>query len=360
MRVLIVEDSSVFRNQLKAAMRTSEIEIAGTARHGGEAIEFLKRNPCDLMVLDLEMPVMDGITTLKTMKQEGLKTKVIVFAATTVRGAKETFEALKAGAMDVVAKPSAGSGGLQESIEQIRSELIPKILQFAPKTPEVLAVAPSIAPLTKTSSLPPSAPKPLPPLNPKDCQIIVIGSSTGGPVALENLLSGIPKPTIPILIVQHMPPTFTKTLAQRLENLTQIPCDEAKPGEPIMGGRIYVAPGDFHLHLSQKGTSTIVYLDQTEKRNYVRPAVDYLFETAASIYGPGVLGFILTGMGEDGAAGAKAIKTRGGRILIQDEATSVVWGMPGAAFRLNAYDDMLPILSLKERLIDILRKKLAA
>lgn len=344
MNVLIVDDSVVFRSQIKSALEDiKDIVVIGTAANGKIALEKLEQGGVDVIILDLEMPVMDGMSMLSEMKKRNFQQVVIVFAAPTGEGIDLTLSALKAGASDFITKPNS-NGSLEQALEGIQRELIPKILQFKnkinikvtnvtePKKEKIL-----INENQKVYSTVPK--KRLDAFKPK---IVAIGSSTGGPMALEKVfthLKGV-NIKIPIFIAQHMPPKFTEALAKRIELVCEHPANEAKDGDIVEPGHIYVAPGDFHMTVEQfsENSKARIRLDQGPKRNSVRPAVDNLFESLANIYGNNCVVFVLTGMGEDGLQGSKAIKSALGGVIIQDEASSVVWGMPGSIFQANVYD----------------------
>ena len=350
---MVVDDSVVFRSQIKVVL--SEIpglEVTAVAPNGKLALQKLEKSPVDLMTLDLEMPEMNGLETLKAIREKKINVKVIVFAAQSARGASTTLEALSLGAHDVVCKPSGNVGSIEGAQEEIRRDLVPKILQFIPgKTGKEIREAVREEKTTELADKKDWTKKDLAFFRP---EILCVGSSTGGPVALENMLRELRGPLpMPMLIVQHMPPTFTRMLANRLEKLTGIPTMEASDGEPLTRDKIYVAPGDYHMVLKREGDAIVVRLHQGDKRNSVRPAVDELFETAAEVFGDRTMGFILTGMGEDGLEGCTSIKNAGGGVMIQDEATSVVWGMPGAVYHAGAYDQMGGIGEVAGRLQDI-------
>lgn len=346
MRVLVVDDSVVFRSQIKAVLEaTPGLEVVGVAPNGKLAVERMQQTNIDLVTLDMEMPVMDGLTTLNEMRKLGIRTKAIVFTAQSGAGAISALEALRLGAVDFVAKP-VGVTSLEKGVEAIKAQLLPKILQFA-------ATAGSGSPTPSIIARPQSAIAPAQvnrdfikvDVERMHLRAVVIGSSTGGPNALEAIISMLSgrKLTVPVIIAQHMPPIFTKSLANRLQTVSGIPCDEAKNGEAVVAGRIYVAPGDFHTTVGMHNGSIVLLNDQGPKRNSVRPAVDNLFETSAKVYGAGLLAFVLTGMGEDGAVGSRAIKTAGGGVVIQDQATSIVWGMPGSVHQAGAFDRMVSL-----------------
>lgn len=364
MKVLIVDDSSVFRTQIKSALRKSGIEVAASASNGRDAISILKSTPVDVMTLDLEMPEMNGLETLQALRDLDIQVKVIVFAAQTSRGAATTFDAMRLGAVDVVTKPQVQGGGLEESVKMIQADLVPKILQFSGQRKVVPNPPKTINPALSEPKTP-NVDKPATAFKRKELstfrpEIIVIGSSTGGPVALEQLLTGVPLPSVPICIAQHMPPMFTKTLASRLQDVTKVPCHEAVNGARLLPGQIYIAPGDFHLKIYKNNNEHHLLLNSGPKRNSVRPAVDFLFETAAEFFGPKVMGFVLTGMGEDGKDGCIAIKKAEGGVMIQDKESSVVWGMPGAVHGVGAFDRMGSLEDLRLQMIDLLKRQMAA
>jgi two-component system chemotaxis response regulator CheB len=326
MKVLIVDDSVVFRTQIAAALSGIDtIEVAGSAPNGRIALQRLEQMQVDLVTLDIEMPEMDGLAVLKEIRKRNHRVRVIIFSSKTHRGAEKALLALEAGADDVIAKPSGN--------ESIKDLLVPKILQFSQKkvVSNPLAVPRSSAPASETftkRSLQGAQPS-----------IIVIASSTGGPNALETIFSKVAQPIgIPILVAQHMPPVFTQILARRIADLSHTTCREAVHGEVLKSGCIYIAPGDYHMQLRKNAEVVQLELTQGPKRNSVRPAADYLFETAAENFGPKCLGIVLTGMGQDGLDGCIALKRAGSKVLIQDENSCVVFGMPGAVFKADCYD----------------------
>jgi two-component system chemotaxis response regulator CheB len=352
-RVLIVDDSVVFRSQIKAALEgTSNIKVVGSAANGKIALDKIALEPVDLVILDLEMPEMNGHQFLTEIARRKLPQKVIVFAAPTEQGRQMSFKALAEGAVDVIQKPTTAKS-LEAALEGIKSDLVPKILQFAQRHDVSESGLSSAAPTTgltgqaldavsSTGTPPPVRSFKSVALESFKPRVVVIGSSTGGPTALEvifGLMAG-KAVNVPILIAQHMPPHFTECLAKRLETISGIPSGEGRPGELVKPGRIYVAPGDYHMTVRRlpDGSNSIIHLDQSPKRNSVRPAVDSLFESVASVYGGMVGAFVLTGMGEDGMVGSKAIKQATGGVMIQNKASSVVWGMPGAVASAGALD----------------------
>ncbi len=338
-RVLIVDDSIVFRTQISNALfQQPEIEVVGTAAHGKIALQKLEQSSVDLITLDMEMPEMNGLDVLREIRKRNFKVRVIVFSSQTTKGAEAAISALEQGADDVIAKPSGDNLSFDTAAEAIRSVLVPKILQFVNKEKSVLPKDNFIQPQIKNYLSSPKTKKDISKFYPS---LIVIGSSTGGPTALEKIFQSIVAPIdIPILITQHMPPVFTEILARRLGELSGIPSFEAKSGTLIKANHIYVAPGDYHFLIEGNKQHPKIVLNQNPQRNSVRPAVDYLFETAADIFGDSCLGVVLTGMGEDGLVGARKIRQQGGSILIQDKASCVVFGMPGAIYDSDDYDQI--------------------
>jgi two-component system, chemotaxis family, protein-glutamate methylesterase/glutaminase len=342
MRVLIVDDSVVFRSQIRSALDGHEqVEVAGVANNGRIALQKLAQTTVDLVTLDMEMPEMNGLETIKEIRRLKYPVRIIVFSSHTTRGSEATLEALTAGADDFVTKPSGPDVNFDNSIQTIREELLPKLTQFIEgskrvtiKTLETKTRADNQTEVAKSTY----AKKELATFLPS---VVVVGSSTGGPPALEKILTGLAKTTrIPILVAQHMPPVFTASLARRLQTVTGLEVSEGKHNEVVQPGHIYIAPGDFHMTIVQKMNQIYLQLDQGPQRNSVRPAVDPLFESAAKIYGHKTMGVILTGMGEDGLMGCKAIKEAGGGVLIQDKASCVVFGMPGAVFNTGIHDEI--------------------
>ncbi len=362
MRVLIVDDSVVFRSQIKSALEeNNEIVVVNTAANGKIAIERLEQNVIDIVILDLEMPVMDGIQMLEEMRKKGFQQKVIIFAAPTGEGVDLALKGLRGGASDFISKPSSSSESLEQALEGIKKELIPKILQFknqfkgnAEKPFQTITENQINKIDTKRENISKNEI-----LSFKKPKAIGIGSSTGGPTALEKILINLKSVplSVPIFIAQHMPPKFTEALARRLESICGHPVHEATHGTVVHSGHIYVAPGDFHMTVEKLGEANhcIIQLDQGPKRNSVRPAVDNLFESLAKVYGNHCVAFILTGMGEDGMVGAKAIKEASGSVIIQDEQTSTVWGMPGAVYASGNYDVMVSIDGCSDYLVQMVK-----
>ncbi len=339
MRILVVDDSIVFRSQIKAALETHpNIKVVGTAANGKIALDKLEQLSVDLITLDLEMPEMNGIETLKELRKRRNLTCVIVFSSKSKKGSDATLDALRNGAEDFVTKPSGQGLSIENAANAIRADLLPKVIQFFPK------IQNRKNPILRRNKSTVATQKIKTDFNRKiistfNPNIVIIGSSTGGPVALEKIFQGIKGPfKCPVLICQHMPPIFTASLAKRLNQVTEVDSFEAKNMEELKN-QIYVAPGDYHMTLLQIGSTMKLKLDQKAQRNCVRPAVDYLFESVAPIFNSKCMGFILTGMGEDGALGCIEIKKNNGGVMIQNEESCVVFGMPGAVHANGAFDE---------------------
>ncbi len=361
LRILVVDDSVVFRSQIKAALEDIDgITVVGSAANGKIALERIEQGTVDVVILDLEMPEMSGLEMLGIMRQRGLQQTVIVFAAPSGSGVEMALAALRAGASDFIAKPQS-AGSLEQALAGVQKDLIPKILQFREKiqrkSVQLSKTVPPPAALQADLQRLASGPVSSTPITSFRPKVVAIGSSTGGPAALDSLFSklkGHPL-RVPVFVAQHMPPLFTEYLAKRIGEISGHPAKEGKDGDVVQTGTIYVAPGDFHMTVerSKDGGQVLVRLDQGPKRNSVRPAVDNLFESLTKVYGSGVAAFVLTGMGEDGTVGAKAIKSYFGKVVIQDQVSSVVWGMPGAVHEAGAFDSMGNLESCSEILIKL-------
>ncbi|MGB7134901.1 MAG: chemotaxis-specific protein-glutamate methyltransferase CheB [Acidobacteriaceae bacterium] len=321
-RVLLVDDSAVMRSLLRMVLESeASLQIAGTASNGTEAFAAFDTLHPDIVLLDIEMPGMNGLEVLSGLRRRDRRVPIIMCSTLTLRGARITIEALVRGATDYVAKPGA-QRSLREGVETLTRELLPKIRALFPPV-EARPAAPG--------SAPPAARFPEPRLAAAGAvlrpKMVVIGVSTGGPAALEALLPRIPASfPLPILIVQHMPRVFTSLLAERLDNLCALRVREADDGFRPEAGVVDIARGDFHLELTP---DLRLRLNQNPLENFCRPSVDVLFRTAAQAMAGHLLGVILTGMGSDGLAGSRAIRSAGGQIFAQDAASSVIWGMPG-------------------------------
>lgn len=335
-RVLVVDDSAVVRGLISKALESDpEITVAGTAMHGERALRWLQDHPVDVVILDVEMPVMDGLTALEHIQRDYPDVRVVMASSLTYQGAETTVKALALGAAGCIAKPAANNTA--ESIDHLVRELVPLVKALA----QPAAASPVARRTTSTARTPvkftPHA--------------IVIGSSTGGPRALAEVLTALPQSfLVPILIVQHMPPSITPLLAKHIQQDTNRPCSEAVNGGRIEPGHTYIAPGDFHLTIDKQDQHMVTRLNQAPPEHFCRPSVNPLFRTAAQWYGRSLLGVMLTGMGEDGIEGTRDLVDRGAYMICQDEDSSVVWGMPAAVCRENLADEILPVNQIGPRI----------
>jgi two-component system chemotaxis response regulator CheB len=341
-RVLVVDDSVVIRRLVAHAVEQDPVlDVVGAASNGAIALQRIPQLNPDVLTLDIEMPEMDGLETLRRVRSEYPQLRVIMFSTLTERGAEVTLDALTLGADDYVTKAS-NEGSLDRSMARLREELLPKIKQFFHVPAQSRAVVqpePAHVPAAPARWVPPV------PRNMKvQPKVVVIGVSTGGPTALGSILPELPAGfPLPVLVVQHMPPLFTRLLAERLHATCKLPVEEASQGAPVEASKILIAPGDFHLKVASNGRGVRVCLDQAPPLNSCRPAVDALFTSIADVYGGAVIAAVLTGMGQDGLRGAEILKAQGASVLAQDEATSVVWGMPGAVVNAGLADSVLPL-----------------
>jgi two-component system chemotaxis response regulator CheB len=351
-RVMVVDDSVVVRKIVTDVLSADpDIEVVGTAVNGRIAVAKLEQLKPELVTMDIEMPEMNGIEAVRAIRagQGGTahsRVPIVMFSTLTERGASATLDALSAGANEYVTKP-ANVGSVSQSMESVREQLIPKIKAL---TGRPATVGPAAAPPPPPR---PAAPRTGPGKKP---EVLVIGSSTGGPEALAQVLSKLPANLpVPVLIVQHMPPVFTRQFAQRLDRLSPLRVVEAADGSPLVPGTVHLAPGDHHLVVRKTARGLHTALNQGPPENFCRPAVDPLFRSAVSAYDGAVLAVVLTGMGSDGRNGAAEIRSAGGTVVVQDQATSVVWGMPGAISQAGLADEILPL----DRIPDAINRHLA-
>jgi two-component system chemotaxis response regulator CheB len=345
--VLVVDDSVVVRRLVTDVLNEDpDIQVVGTAPNGRIALAKIPQLNPDVISLDVEMPVMDGLETLRELRATYPTVPVIMFSTLTERGAAATLEALELGAQDYVTKP-ANVGSVQASMASVREQLVPKIKALH-RSRSRGRLAPPAVPRQGTPPAAAAAPSPVPTLRIGEARepvgIVLLGVSTGGPDALATVLPALPSSfPVPIVVVQHMPPTFTRLLAQRLDGKSALEVREAQHGDAVLAGRVLLAPGDFHLRLHRGAAGVVARLDQGIPENFCRPSVDVLFRSAAQLYGGACLAVVLTGMGSDGARGAADVVQAGGQVLAQDQATSVVWGMPGAVAQAGLASQLLPL-----------------
>ena len=337
-RVLVVDDSVVIRRLVTHALSEDPaLEVVGAAANGAIGLERIAQLNPDVITPDIEMPEMDGLAVLRRLGHQAARPRVVMFSTLTDRGAALTLESLALGADDYVTK-AANVGSLDRSMASLRTELIPKIRQFFLMPGEVAGARIPAAALAQ------SAVAPAPNRSGSQPRVLAIGVSTGGPTALGAIIPQFPADfPLPILIVQHMPPLFTRFLAERLQCGTQLKVAEAADGVPVAAGTVWIAPGDYHMRVRNQVGGTVVRLDQSPHENSCRPSVDVLFRSVAETYGGAAISAVLTGMGQDGLRGASALKASGAHIIAQDEATSVVWGMPGAVAGAGLANCVLPL-----------------
>jgi two-component system chemotaxis response regulator CheB len=345
---MVVDDSVVVRKIVTDVLSSDpDIEVVATAVNGRIAVGKVEQLKPDLITMDIEMPEMNGIEAVRAIRATRNRVPIVMFSTLTERGASATLDALAAGANEYVTKP-ANVGSVSQSMESVRAQLIPKIkaLTGRPVTGVPVAAAPPPVPRVPVAR---SAPG-------KKPAVLVIGSSTGGPEALAQVLPKLPAALpVPVLLVQHMPPVFTRQFAQRLDRLSPLRVVEAADGSPLVPGTVHLAPGDHHLVVRATGRGLQTGLTQGPPENFCRPAVDPLFRSAVAAYDGAVLAVVLTGMGSDGRNGAAEIRAAGGTVLVQDQASSVVWGMPGAIAQAGLADEILPL----DRIPDAINRHLA-
>jgi two-component system chemotaxis response regulator CheB len=345
-RVLVVDDSVVIRKVLCDVLATDPaVQVAGIASDGRIALARIAQLNPDLITLDVEMPNMSGLETIVEIRKHHPKLPIIMFSTLTERGASTTLDALALGASDYVTKPS-NTGSLDVTMARIKQDLLPKIKGLCGR-PQ-LSKIPNATPVSQKGIAARAAPPP-PAVR---VDVLAIGTSTGGPNALAELLPAIPGNfPIPIVIVQHMPPLFTRMLAERLNKQSAIDVHEGEPGKILEPGHAWIAPGDYHMTVERHANGVRLAVNQEPPENSCRPAVDVLFRSVAATFGPNTLAVVLTGMGADGVLGSQMVRERGGRVYAQDEASSVVWGMPGQVAAAGLSDGTYALNSMAGEII---------
>ncbi len=354
-RVMVVDDSVVVRGLVSRWLDEEPgTKVVGSLRTGREAVDQLERLSPDVVLLDIEMPVLDGLSALPLLLQKDRDLVVIMASTLTRHNAEASFKALSLGAADYIPKPESNHG--VSTSADFRRELMEKVRNLGARRRRRLPQRPEAPAVEARSGRPEIAPRPIIPAAPSTAfklrpfgniqpRVLLVGSSTGGPQALNVVmakLSGVIDHAA-VLITQHMPPTFTTILAEHLARASGRPAHEAVDREPVSPGRIYVAPGGRHMRVDRLNQAPIITLDDGPPVNFCRPAVDPMFSSAAKVWGPSILAVILTGMGADGAHGAAEIVATGGSVIAQDEASSVVWGMPGAAAHAGVCSAVIPL-----------------
>lgn len=363
-RTLVVDDSSFFRRQVVRSLEgVKGVEVVGVASNGRIALAKILAQPVDVVVLDVCMPEMDGLETLRALRGAGSSVRVIMLSGHSRRAAENTVAALCLGAEDFIAKPT----GSDDTLELLRERLRRSILrQGPPVRREEAPLCNSGPPLVRSEAPVPAARPPAPRHETalashrlKPCEALVIGASTGGPRALSTLFSGLPRLDCPILVVQHMPTLFTASLARQLSAAGPIPCREAEDGELVERGLAYMAPGGRHLEVEPSPRGRVLRVHDGPPVHHCRPSVDVLFRSAASAYGPRCLGLILTGMGNDGLEGSRALTEAGAEVWAQDRDGCVVWGMPRAVTEAGLASSVLPLEEIPQALSDRLPVRLS-
>ncbi len=347
-RILVVDDSLVIRKVVSDTLKKDPaFDVVGTAGDGRIALAKISLLHPDVVILDISMPVMGGLDALAILRKEFPGVKVIMFSTLTARGAAETIEALSLGAADYATKPT-DRGSLALTLAAVEEELVPKIKALG-------GAAQRVSPSAPQSTI---RPRPLPPgAHQQRIDIVAIGTSTGGPSALAEVVPRLPAGfPVPVVIVQHMPASFTGLLAERLSRHSPMPVHEGTDGKVLVPGQAWIAPGNFHMTvvapvMAASGPGWRISLNQGAPEHSCRPAVDVLFRSVAATGGAHVLGVVMTGMGMDGAIGARHIREAGGQVIVQDEPSSVVWGMPGAVYAAGQADGIYSLARLASEII---------
>jgi two-component system chemotaxis response regulator CheB len=343
-KVLVVDDAMLIRKMVADVLAADPaIEVVGEAANGRIALQKIPQLNPDLVTLDVEMPEMNGLQTLKEIRKTHPRLPVIMFSAVTERGASDTLEALHYGASDYVTKPG-NVAGRATAQARIREDLVPKIKSLCRLSTAAAAGKPGAAR--------PGAALTLRPLGSSiSADVVAVSLSTGGPAAMGEIVSKLPADLrVPLMVVPHMAPMFTKFFAERLAAQTQLQVIEAEDGMSVRGGVIYVAPGDFHLTVHRRDGAAVLALTQEPPLHSHRPAADVLFRSVAATYGSRALGLVLTGMGQDGVRGCEEITMAGGRVIVQDEVTSVVWEMAGLVAKAGLADAVMPLSDIASEL----------
>ncbi len=348
-RVMLVDDSAVIRGILSKTLESDPlIKVVSSVANGEVAVSNVKQAKPHIIILDIEMPVMDGLTALPKLLERCPSAKIIMFSSLTEKGAVVTLKALTLGAVECLVKPTSsqetGEGtDFQKNIQNLIKGLVSPAERSTPNTPRETVRAAVATPAPRPESGVPISLQQGAGVYQGKPDILAIGSSTGGPQALFEVIKSFTGFDIPIVITQHMPATFTKILAEHIQQQTTVPTHEGEEGMVIEKGHAYVAPGGYHMKIVQKGEQLIVKLDHGPPENFCKPAVDPMFRSVIEIFGNKVLGLILTGMGSDGLGGGKLLVEKGGRLIAQDEESSVVWGMPGAVATAGLCNQVLPL-----------------
>jgi two-component system chemotaxis response regulator CheB len=350
-KVLVVDDSAFMRKAIESMLvKDPQIEVVGSAKNGLEAIEMVKKLRPDVVTLDIEMPRMDGLTALQKIMSEN-PLPVIMVSSLTTEGAESTLKALDLGAVDFIPKDkSFASFG----VLKIEDELQAKVKNFAKRKVHLRRPTPFRRPSPTSpasAAAPQAAARPAPKITSKK-KIVIIGTSTGGPQSLQKVVPMLPADLgVPVIVVQHMPPNFTKSLAQRLDSLSKLKVIEAQGKEQLEPNTVYVAKGGMHLKLKKMGAHYYTDVAPEPSNSLHIPSVDVTVASVAESFGKDALGVIMTGMGSDGMKGLKLLKLKGGNVVAQDEQSCVVYGMPRAVVENNIHDEVVPLNDIYQRII---------
>ena len=349
-QIMIVDDSLVVRKVLMKVLSSDpDLAVIGWASNGRLALAKLQTLRPDIILLDIEMPEMNGLETIPGIRKLLPNAPIIMFSTLTERGAEATLDALTLGAADYVAKPS--NQDMAATSEAIHRDLVPKIKALCHFPVRIQIPAPRVSSSTASTPRPDIRFRPAP-LHSSPLKIVAIGVSTGGPDALAKLLPSFPANfPLPVVIAQHMPPIFTSLLAKRLASKCALPVREGQPGDVLCPSCVWIAPGDYHMVVEEEDHHVRLRMHQKPRENFCRPSVDVLFRSVAARYGSNSLGVILTGMGQDGLKGCEALCEAGASVLVQDEASSVVWGMPGFVARAGLAEKILPLDQIGDEII---------
>lgn len=365
--VLIVDDSAMMRNLISRIIEgEADLRVAGKAMNGEFALQKIPKLDPDCIILDLEMPVMNGIEFLKARKKEHIDIPVVILSSKAERGAKVTMDALALGASDFILKPTEGG---EDSIKSVAVQLVGLVRAYGNKYREEKGKPPAetkkksspeeqISPRTAGQTVKTAPPPPVPPrAAPQNLEVIAIGISTGGPNALRSMFAAIDKDIgLPILVVQHMPQGFTAEFAQSLDRICPLTVEEAKDGDILKPGRVLIAPGNRHMRVEKRPLASVVRIIDDPPVNGHRPSVDVLFESVARVFGNRSMAVIMTGMGKDGAQNIGLIHQAGGLTIGQDEKTCVVYGMPKAAFEYGFLSMQVPLPELAKKLSSLAKE----